>query len=256
MCLIAWGYQKHPRYKLVLAANRDEAYERPTRAAQFWPNHPDILAGKDLRSGGTWMGIHRSGRFSAVTNYRNPDIQKEDPPSRGHLVLDYLKESIDPDDYLRQVSTKADRYMGFNLICGTPDQLYYSSNQQQDFQSLVPGIYGLSNDLLDTPWPKVQRAKMRLSRALSADDVSPQDLFDLLADDRPAPDDQLPDTGIPKEIEKQVSPPFIKGDQYGTRCSTVLLIDQHNKATFIERRFKSASKGVLEENRYSFSLHK
>src|SRR5699024_4242702 len=254
MCLLVWGYREHPQYKLVIAANRDDAYHRPTRAAQLWTDQPDILACKDLKSGGTWMGIHRSGRLAAITNFRNPNIQKEDPPSRGHLVADFLKKSVDPDRYLRQIDQKADRYMGFNLLCGSPEGFYYYSNQQKRIQSLSAGLYGLSNHQLDTPWPKVQRAKKRLAHILGKNKVSEQALFDLLADDTQAPDEELPDTGLPKEIEKQVSPVFIKGEEYGTRCSTILLIDQNDEVTFAERRFKAGTEEVMGEKRYSFSI--
>lgn len=254
MCLIVFGYKTHPQYRLIVAANRDEAYRRPTRSAQFWKNKPNILAGKDLKSGGTWMGITRSGRFSAITNYRDPNITKTDPPSRGHLVLDYLKGTQRADEYLQAVNEKADQYMGFNLLTGTLDSLYYYSNQQQDIRELQPGTYGLSNHLLNTPWPKIQRAKSRLAELIQEDKVSEEKLFRLLADDVEAPDNQLPDTGIPLEIERKVSSVFIKGEDYGTRCSTILLIDRNYGVTFIERRFKENTMEVTEENRYSFSI--
>ena len=254
MCLIVFSYQQHPQYKLIVAANRDESYERPTRAAQFWKSAPNILAGKDLKAGGTWMGIHRSGKFSAITNFRDPSITKKEPPSRGHLVLDFLKSAMHPSDYMQNIDQKADEYMGFNLLAGTPDLLYYYSNQQQDIQKLQAGTYGLSNHLLNTPWPKIKRAKSKLTELVQEDMVSEETLFNLLADDTQAPDKDLPNTGIPKEVEKQVSPIFIKGEKYGTRCSTLLLINRNNEAHFIERRFKDGTMNMAEENRFSFDI--
>lgn len=254
MCLITFAYNQHSRYKLIVAANRDEDYQRPTRTAQFWNSRTDILAGKDLKAGGTWMGVTRSGRFAAITNYRDVNISKANPPSRGHLVLDFLKQKEQPNAYLRKVHAKADRYMGFNLLAGTINNLYYYSNQQGIIKQLTPGIYGLSNHLLDTPWPKVKRVKSRLSALIEQDRVSAQTLFDLLADDVEAPDNQLPETGIPKDIEKKVSPVFIKSDGYGTRCSTALLVNQDDEVLFTERRFKAGTMEIVDENSFEFSL--
>ncbi len=254
MCLIVFSYRQHPKYELIFAANRDENYNRPTRQAQFWDNHPDILAGKDLQAGGTWMGINKAGYFSALTNFRDPSIQRDNPPTRGHLVLDYLKHPGAPQAYLNTVDSNADEYMGFNLLAGNTNQIGYYSNQQKHIQLLEPGLYGLSNHLLNTPWPKVEHAKENLRQLLDQHEIPEDALFDLLSDDQQAPDDKLPDTGIPKEIEKQVSPIFIKSDNYGTRCSTILLIDKHGGVTFTERRFLPGSMEVKEENRYEFVI--
>lgn len=253
MCLITFSYRQHPRYPLIFAANRDEKYDRPTRPAQFWDDHPDILAGKDLQAGGTWMGITKDGHWAALTNYRNPAIRKEDPPSRGHLVLNYLKNNGAPKQYLSNLHDRADRYMGFNLLVGSSNELAYYSNQQKQIRRLEPGLYGLSNHLLDTPWPKVERAKQSLKQIMQDDNISEEALFDLLADDRPAPDEELPNTGIPREVERQVSPIFIKGEKYGTRCSTVLLIDKEG-VTFTERRFEAGTTDIQDENRYQFQI--
>ncbi len=254
MCLIAFSYQQHPDYPLIFTANRDENYDRPTRAADFWDDNPDVLAGKDLKAGGTWMGITKQGAFSALTNYRDPTIQKENPPSRGHLVLDYLKHDGNPKDYLQQVDQKANQYMGFSLLAGTLNQLGYYSNQQEEIRLLDPGLYGLSNHLLNTDWPKIIRAKKELHQIVENDRISEDALFDLLADEQEAPDRALPDTGIPKKIEKKVSPIFIKSNGYGTRCSTILLIDNTDKVTFVERRFKPGTLDIEDENRYEFLI--
>lgn len=254
MCLIVFSYQQHPGYDLILAANRDEKYDRPTRRARFWAENSDLLAGKDLQGGGTWMGVTKSGAFSAITNFRDPEIQKENPPSRGHLVLDYLKSGGDPANYLHQVDEEADQYMGFSLLAGTPDKLAYYSNQQQKVRGLDSGLYGLSNHLLDTSWPKVERAKEELRQAMEQETVFEEALFKLLANEQKAPDEKLPNTGIPREIEKRVSPVFIKGEKYGTRCSTILLIDTNGEVTFNERRYKAGTQELEEENRYQFSI--
>lgn len=256
MCLIVFSYKQHPQYPLIFAANRDEHYERPSQAAQFWENNPNILAGKDLKAGGTWMGINKQGEFSAITNYRDPNIKKENPPSRGKLVLDFLQTDMNAQNYLSELQSHAEQYMGFNLLAGSLDQLGYYSNQQEDILFLGSGLFGLSNHLLETPWPKVRRAKNKLHRIIQDQAIAPEPLFELLADNREASDEELPDTGIPKDIEKKVSPIFIKSEGYGTRCSTVLLIDHNGKTTFAERRFKPGTMEIENENLYDFSIQK
>ncbi len=254
MCLITFSYKQHARYPLIFAANRDEDYERPSRPAQFWDENPTILAGKDLQAGGTWLGINKYGEFSAITNYRDPNIEKENPPSRGQLVLNFLESNEDAHSHLSNIQLHAEKYMGFNLLAGSLDQLGYYSNQQDDILLLDSGLYGLSNHLLETPWPKVRRAKTKIQSIISNDRITPEALFDLLADNQQAPEEELPDTGIPKDIEKKVSPIFIQSDGYGTRCSTILLIDHNGEATFAERRFNPGTMEVEEENQYTFSI--
>ncbi|HET6527993.1 MAG TPA: NRDE family protein [Balneolaceae bacterium] len=254
MCLIVFSYKSHPAYDLIVAANRDESYARPTRAAQFWSGQPQILAGKDLKAGGTWMGVTKEGAFSAITNFRDPTIQKENPPSRGHLVLDYLKNPVDSNAYLQQVDEKGDQYSGFNLLAGTVDQLAYYSNQQKKIRQLEPGLYGLSNHLLNTPWPKVVTAKQSLEKIIQGETIPEEALFELLADERQASEGNLPNTGIPKNLEKIVSPVFIKSDRYGTRCSTILLIDKEGKVVFEERRFKAGTQNIDEVSRFEFEI--
>lgn len=256
MCLIVFSYRQHPKYPLIFAANRDEYYTRPSRTAQFWDEHPHILAGKDLKAGGTWMGINKNGEFSAITNYRDPSIKKVHAPSRGQLVLDFLKSNDPPSSYLGKLQSRADQFMGFNLLAGSLDELGYYSNQQDEILFLDDGLYGLSNHLLETSWPKVRRAKEGLQNIIENGHITPDPLFNLLADDQEAPENELPDTGIPKDIEKKVSPIFIKSDGYGTRCSTVLLIDQHGEVTFAERCFKPETMEIEEENRYQFPIEK
>lgn len=255
MCLLVFSYKEHPVYDLVVAANRDESYERPTRPAQFWDDQPRILAGKDLKAGGTWMGISRDGTFSALTNFRDPAIQKENAPSRGHLALEYLMKREKPAEYLHKVDEKADQYSGFNLIVGDSNQMCYYSNQQKEIRLLEPGLYGLSNHLIDTPWPKILSAKKALSEAIQDKSISEEDLFHLLKDEREALDENLPDTGIGRELEKKVSPVFIKGDYYGTRSSTILLINKMGEVTFEERRFKQGTQEIDEVSRFEFQIN-
>ena len=230
MCLIVLAYKVHPEYPLILAANRDEFLERPTEKAHFWPDAPHILAGRDLRAGGTWLGITRSGRFAALTNHR--DLRRPavvNSPSRGQLVRLAL------EDELAGLDTSV--YEGFNLLHGATDALMYHSNVNGLDHVLVPGVHGLSNHLLNTPWPKVQRAKRRLTELVQAGTMDPQDLFRMMGDTTPADDHDLPDTGIGASWERLLSSMHIVAEGYGTRCSTVLLVDRQGNVHFEERGF-------------------
>lgn len=240
MCLLLMALNTHPAYRLILLANRDEYYDRQTSPAAFWHESPFLLAGKDLQGGGTWLGITRNGRIAAVTNYRDPASVREGAPSRGTLVSNFLVGQESTGGYLERVNTEADRFNGFNLIIGDKDQLYWYSNRGDGVQSLEPGIYGLSNHLLDTPWPKVVRGKNALTRLLSGQRApSLEELFHILAD-RTIPDDaSLPHTGVELEWERILSPIFIVSPTYGTRSSTVLLIDMQDRVTFVENTFNS-----------------
>ena len=238
MCLIALAYEVHPRYPLIVAANRDEFLNRPAEPAHFWKDAPDILAGRDKRAGGTWMGISRSGRFAAITNYRDMRLSFPDGPSRGLLVREALEHGIDPG------STKA--YAGFNLIYGSLEELRYHNNIKGVDEALMPGIHGLSNHFLDTPWPKVVKAKQEMNELLELPEADLiEALFRLLSDDVIAPDNKLPDTGLPVEMERAASSIFINSPGYGTRCSTVVLVDADGKAYVAERSFPG--KGIIEE---------
>jgi uncharacterized protein with NRDE domain len=254
MCLIVFAYKSHPRFNLILAANRDEQFDRPTREAQFWDGNPTVLAGKDLSAGGTWMGINKRGQFAALTNYRDPSISKRNPPSRGLIVRDYLMGEGDSAPFLKELNEKSDQYMGFNILVGSSDELFHYSNQEKKINIVEPGVHGLSNHLLDTPWPKVQRSKAALQTLLEEKELTVEALFEILLDEQPAPDEELPDTGIPHELEKRVSPIFLKTDGYGTRSSTVLLIDKKGNVTFEERRYKARKTVVKETNRFEFEV--
>ncbi|MBN1614884.1 MAG: NRDE family protein [Deltaproteobacteria bacterium] len=237
MCLILFAYRMHPLYPLVVAANRDEFYERPTAAADFWEASPAILAGRDLRDGGTWLGITREGRFAALTNYRDPLNIKLEAPSRGWLVRDYLLGRQEPDAYLHDLAERADRYNGFSLILGSRNRLYYYSNRDA-IRELPAGFYGLSNHLLDTPWPKVEKGKEALKEVLEhSKRPSTEDLFAVLNDRSRPEDGRLPDTGVGIDWERILSSIFIESPNYGTRSSTVLIVGRNGWVSFAERSY-------------------
>ena len=255
MCLILLAVEMHPKYKLVMAANRDEFYDRPSAPAHFWKEAPELLAGRDLKAGGTWQGITRHGRLGMITNYRDPASVKKNAPSRGKLLARFLQGRQTPWDYLEEVQLEGERYNGFNLIVGDQKQLYWYSNRNGHASALAPGLYGLSNHLLDTPWPKVTRGKERMARLLAAreKDFDSDALFRLLEDRHTPSDNSLPSTGVGLEWERTLSPIFISSPTYGTRSSTVLLIDQEDRATFVERTFNAHPKPISSV-KHSFKL--
>jgi uncharacterized protein with NRDE domain len=240
MCLIAIAHLAHPDRPLVVAANRDEAYARPTLPAHFWDEHPQVLAGRDLEAGGTWLGIDRAGRFAAITNFREAGAHRKHAPSRGPLVSDFLCQRTPAAGYLQQLAPHAQDYNGFNLLLLDDSGLYYFSNRTAAADSaprrLDPGVYGLSNHLLDTPWPKVVLAKQGFARAVEAGEPLAS-MAEILRDTEIAPDNILPATGIGAERERLLSPIFIASENYGTRCSTLLEISSARRARFVERSF-------------------
>ncbi|MGI6429313.1 MAG: NRDE family protein [Syntrophomonadaceae bacterium] len=254
MCLILFAYESHPKYKLVVAANRDEFYSRPTSPADFWQDNPEILAGRDLREGGTWMGITTNGRFAALTNYRDPSRNKKTAPSRGHLVQRFLDSTMTPSAYIDQIPDAGKEYNGFNLLIGEHDSLYYYSNREQILRPVSPGIHGLSNALLNDPWPKVIKGKQALEMALHHDEVKPEQLFAILVDQEPVEDQELPDTGVGLEMERGLAPAFVTMSGYGTKTSTVILIDHSDQVRFWERSFTEERPDVWTEVYYELSL--
>jgi uncharacterized protein with NRDE domain len=253
MCLILLSLNDHPNYKLIVAANRDEFYNRHTAPAQFWNDHEDILGGRDLEAGGTWMGITKRGRIGMVTNYRDIKNLKTNAPSRGHLVSDFLTGADNPVKYLNHVEQKGKTYNGFNLIVGNPNELYYYSNYRDNVSPIHPGAYGLSNHLLDTPWPKVRNSRERFNAIIKAEQFQPDDLLDMLYDDRVAPDHELPDTGVGLARERALSSMFIKSPGYGSRCSTVVLVNRSNQLEFVERTYDIATFAYTTQ-RFSLQL--
>ena len=255
MCLITFAYKVHPRYDLILAGNRDEFYARPTRKAQFWTEEgqPEILAGKDLTGEGTWLGVHKDGRWGALTNYRDMEAVKEDPPTRGELVMNYLKSDQTALQYLNSIKPDAQKYNGFNLLLGDAEGLYHMLNEEGTINPVEPGIHGLSNASLDTPWMKLTKAKKELGEIISDKDLNKEVLFDLLLDEQKAPEQELPSTGLEPEMEKAVSSIFIKTENYGSRCSTLLLIDKAGNIDFTERRFIPGTTNIKGEQHFNFS---
>ncbi len=238
MCLILLAWHAHPDYPLVFAGNRDEAYERPAAPADFWADAPEVYGGRDLEKGGTWLGLTLAGRIAAVTNYRDGPARKPAPRSRGELTADFLRGGAGPDTYLGKVAPDAALYGGFSLLLGDLEHLYGYSNRGAGIVQLTAGVHGLSNHLLDTPWPKVTRGKQRVAALLGAGESRLiAGLFDALSDRAPAPDTALPDTGVGAGRERELSPAFIAGERYGTRASTVLLVSRDGEAVFIEKRY-------------------
>jgi len=248
MCLILLAWQTHPDFPLVVAANRDEFFVRPSAPADFWTERPDILAGRDLQAGGTWLGVSRGQRFSALTNYREGAKQRSDAPSRGALVAGFLAGESSAEAYLEALSRLGADYNGFNLFVGDGQRLGYYSNRNSGTQWLSPGIYGLSNHLLDTPWPKLSLAKTAFSEALTKLPES-DPFFELLADQEIVPDTHLPETGVPLEWERILSAVFVNSPDYGTRASTLLTMHRSSQVKLIERSFGRGAMPLGEVNK-------
>jgi len=236
MCLIVFAINQHPRYRLVLAANRDEYLDRPTESAGFWSDAPHLLSGRDGLAGGSWLGMTTSGKVAAVTNYRDPRQQVVNPPSRGRLVAEYLRDpSMTPADLHVHLLKYGNEYDGFNLLYGTTTELHYFTNRGGSSGPVKPGVHALSNHLLNSSWPKMIEPKQRLAQALKQDVIMTGDLFGKMADSRRFADEMLPDTGIGPEFERFLSPLFIKGEHYGTRSTTVIVVSRDGQVTFCEK---------------------
>jgi uncharacterized protein with NRDE domain len=238
MCLIVFAWQVVPGIPLVLAGNRDEFFDRPAAPARWWQDHPQVYAGRDLQSGGTWLGVTRESRFAAVTNVRSPSEHRQDARSRGMLVADYLCGHTTPEAYIAEVAANAANYNGFNLIVGTPDKLIWYNNRNRDDARnglpLTPGIYGLSNDRLDSPWPKVVRTKAQFASLLCQG--APQDAyFDMLTDTTRASDCRLPKTGVGVEWERILSAVCIETPTYGTRVSSMAQVYPNRAPVLLEQ---------------------
>lgn len=238
MCLILFAYHVHPDYPLILAANRDEFYHRPTMPLDFWEDEPDILAGRDLEARGTWLGISKKGRLAALTNFRDTAPPDRNAPSRGNLVRDFLSGTTTVSDYLKQIRTIGNRFNGFNLLVWDKKSLAYYSNRGPEPHVFESGIYGLSTCLLGTQWPKIMKGTAELGKILSnGPEISKEALFHILEDRSCPPDDQLPQSGFDRERERMFAPLFIEGEGYGTRCSSIILIRNTGHITFTERTF-------------------
>ncbi len=238
MCLIVFAYDCHPRYRLILCANRDEYRDRASEPSRFWADYPQVLAGRDKLAGGTWLGVAGDGKFAAITNYRDPRQQLVDPPSRGGLVSGFLCDPlVTPADFRLALNREGERYDGFNLLYGYGDDLHYFTNRGGSSGPISAGVHGLSNHLLDTGWPKLTVARARLAAIVEQANPEVEQIFAALYDPAPFADGLLPDTGVGPERERLLSPIFISGEVYGTRSTTVLLIERSGLVTFVERTF-------------------
>jgi uncharacterized protein with NRDE domain len=256
MCLILIAHRADPRYRLMVAANRDEFFRRPTAPADYWSDAQHVLGGRDLEKGGTWLGVATDGRWAAVTNFRDGTSPEPGCRSRGGLVAGYLCGSIGAHAYVASMKHGAHEYHGFNLLAGDDGGVLYLSNKGDGSMMLAPGVYGLSNHLLDSSWPKVERGKLALREAL-ARTAKPDRLIETmlaaLSDRSIAEERVLPSTGISKDWEKLLSAAFIGAPGYGTRASTVLLIDHDGEVHFRERSFGERGE-LIEDRRYRFAL--
>ena len=247
MCLLVLAWQAHPRYRLVVAANRDEFHERPASPLALWPAPDAILTGRDLRAGGTWLGLDRERRFGVVTNFRELQRPKPDAPSRGQLIPSYLRARQPPQAFFAALAPQAQAYSGFNLLLAGGDSLWYGCNRAAPFARALPaGVYGLSNEFLDTPWPKLTRVRGEFAAWLREPGASAAALFAMLDDRQRAEDARLPNTGLSREWERILSAPFVEHPEYGTRCSTVVLLGADGQLFIAERRFNSHGEATGE----------
>jgi uncharacterized protein with NRDE domain len=241
MCLIVFAWQLIPDVPLIAAGNRDEFFDRPSAQAAWWDEYPQMYAGRDLRGGGTWIGVTRDGRFAAITNVRAPTEKRPDAPTRGALVTNYLISHVSPQAYVEEISSRAPLYNGFNLLIGDRSTLIWYSNMAHDDdrngKPLAPGIYGLSNSMLDTPWPKVVRSKAQFA-SLLCQGAPEEAYFEMLTDNTRASDCRLPKTGVSLEWERLLSAICIQSPEYGTRASTVVRIDANESVVLHERQIK------------------
>ena len=255
MCLALVAIDANPRYRCVIAANRDEFHARPAAPAAWGKAAPfiDILAGRDIKAGGTWLGVTASGRFAFLTNVREPHRHMATAPSRGELVPRVLDAAHGPVQALAAIAADAAAYNGFNLLCGDARGAIWVSNRAATPLPVGPGIHGLSNALLNTPWPKLTQTKAAFAKWAAHADADIEPLFALLADRTVAPDSALPATGVGLEWERVLSAPFIVSERYGTRCSTVVTIDRDGNAQLIERSFDQRG-AVTGEVAFAFAL--
>ncbi|MBU0504425.1 MAG: NRDE family protein [bacterium] len=256
MCLISFIYKIHPQYKLILVSNRDEFRGRKTKPAGFWQKQPQLLAGMDVEHQGTWLGVTKQGRFSAITNFRDgPRNTLPQENSRGHLVRDYLLGNKNPFTYLFNFSDNAGDYEPFNLLVGDKDRLCFYSNKERQIWELEAGVYALSNHLLNTPWPKTQTLKEFMEYQAGEWEVDVEKIFNFMLDTKEPDDDKLPDTGVGIEWERRMSPLFVTGEDYGTVSSTVILWDNDDNIYFAERTYRGDSKKfALKEFKFKIEM--
>lgn len=253
MCIINFHLNNHPTYKLIVAANRDEFFKRPTKEAHEWEDAPNVIAGRDLEQHGTWLGVTKQGKFAALTNYRSLDHMSKDKKTRGKLVSNFLMENDCPSKYINHIRHEKEDYNGFNLIIATPEEMIYYNNINDHSITVQNGTHSLSNEFLNSSWPKVNLGKSLLHEYVTRnEEIHYEPLFDILLNKDIAPDDQLPNTGVDFELERHLSPIFINTPQYGTRSSTVLLITKNNEVTFVERTYLRGR--FLKERKFFFTI--
>lgn len=245
MCLIIFAYQTDPRFPLVVAANRDELFARPSNQASLWTDEESgsqILSGRDIQAGGTWLGITANGRFAAVTNIRDPSQTERRPRSRGDLTRQFLAGKANPTQYCANLAESYSQFAGYNLLVGDSNSLLYVNNHEEKVWELEPGIYGLSNGLLNSSWPKIDKGKTRLQGLMQrSKDLTTDALLAMMGDRTQAEDADLPDTGISIDIERKLSSAFILNPEreYGTLCSTAVVVDKSGPTRFSEQNFDS-----------------
>jgi uncharacterized protein with NRDE domain len=250
MCLVVLAFNAHSKMPLIVAGNRDEFHSRPTQDADWWPDDTNIVGGRDLLAGGTWLAVHRNGRFATVTNYRDAEPKSGKLRSRGHLVTEFLRSGLSPIDYLQSID--GGLYAGFNLLVADAGQLAYLSNEGEELRELPAGIYGLSNATLDTPWDKVERSKARLQELIESGDINQTQLLRLLNDKEKGPLDEVRPGRLPYATAHAITAPFIVLPDYGTRCSSIVQMAGDGRCEFLERRFDSSGK-QSGESRLSFN---
>lgn len=256
MCLVAFGWKAHPNYSLIVGANRDEWHDRPTAPAAWWKDYTQILAGRDLKAGGTWMGVTVGGRFAAITNFRDPAEKRSTARSRGELVTMFLLGLESPVNFLSSISERAHEYNGFNLVVADATSMAYFGSREGKIKPLEPGIYALSNHTLNEPWPKVILAKSALEAALqtkTTETARQMAIYEFLSSQAIAPDEVLPETGVGPEWERVLSSALIVTPEYGTRTSTILSIGVNNRVSFAEHTRRPDGK-VSHVGEFSFDI--
>ncbi len=251
MCLIVFAYKTSSDYPFILAGNRDEFFERPTLPAHKWKTKPAIFAGKDKKAGGTWLGFTETGRFAALTNFRDMNNLKEDAPSRGDIATSFLLNNNSVETSLKELKKRSKLYNGFNLIAGTFDKLYYLSNYRDEIEEIMPGIHAISNAYLNTPWPKTVKAKEEFENVITANHFREQNLFEILKNSTTYPIEMLPETGLSEDMEQAVSSAFIQTENYGTRSTSIVRVDSNQNAELIENTYKPGTKTVTNREKLS-----
>ena len=252
MCTALFAYHAHPNYPLIILSNRDEFYHRPTEPAHFWQNNPQILSGVDLEKGGTWFGVNQNGRVALLTNYRDFTKHIDAPLSRGLITKQFLSSSEAVGPFLKSLQSNHHAYNPYNLVVGDINKLFYYSNLLEDYKPLDKGVHGLSNGIINASWPKVNTACHAFKALLTKDELDEAACFDLLSAPTKYPIELLPDTGIDKQLEVDLSSIYIELEQYGTRMQTIYYVDQLNNATFVEKSRDVA--GIWHEKRFAFKI--